>query len=551
MKHLHKMSRTLSGILFLTVMLMIAYFEFRYYRGIDENSSQCLTQNWVDENGDFFPLNGFSPEIANAQHPKKIFYNSDSFAQNEILLFCSRNMYVNVYLNDIPVYMDEPVHDAVYGTSPGIRWHMAVIPASDSAQTICIESSNVYENTNGLIDNIYLGAPADVFQSVIIKHFFAFFISILFILFGLALCGFFIYFMRKNRTGAEFVYLGTASVFAGLWSACESYLLSLFFGNSEFFHLVSYLCLISIPPAFGLIASCKLHGKAKHFSHFYVLFSCGNAIITSLLHFSGYREFHYTLTITHVLLFAFITVSFLLLRNYHVHGRYEKKDVIHIIGFSIIIFSVFTAILRYYWGNSSDFSFYFRLAIIGFILCMMIYQMLSLIDMIKNDAQADVIHKLAITDTLTQLYNRTAFLENEHLYTADGFATVGVIQFDINNLKTINDTLGHEKGDQLIRLTAEGIYTAFHHVGDCYRMGGDEFLVILTKKHPKSDYHHGMPVLLDFFQENRLFEDMPAASVCAEVAHGFVYDTSLSLEQVLHLADQKMYQNKKELKNRS
>ena len=51
----------------------------------------------------------------------------------------------------------------------------------------------------------------------------------------------------------------------------------------------------------------------------------------------------------------------------------------------------------------------------------------------------------------------------------------------MNNLKQCNDTWGHEKGDVYIRNSAKLIHEVFGNIGKCYRMGGDEFSVLLKE----------------------------------------------------------------------
>lgn len=551
-KSIQRVCCVFSGILFCIIIGMIAYLQLQSGKSSVTDFAVDLSASWVDEAGNAFTLNNFTYNSANEQNPKRIYYTLDSVPQDFLLMYYCRNMYSNIYINDQLTCKDQPLTDFLCGSSPGVRWHMAVIPVSDTPVTICLENVDVYTNTNGLMDDIYIGTSEQVFRAIIGKHFVASALSFLIILFGVILCGFFIYFIRKYHIGAEFVYLGAATFYAGIWSACESYLLPLFFGNSEFFHLISYLCLVAMPPSFGLIAMHKLSGKTKTVSSIYVLVSCINAAVTCFLHFSRIQEFHYTLGFTHLLLFAFIPVSFLLLQSYHFKGKHVNIDVLHIIGICIIAFSLFTALVHYYKGTSNDFSFYFRLCVIGFLLCMILYQMILLVQMIKNGTRADTLHSLAITDMLTQLYNRTAFQEHKKNYisSSTGCSKVGIVQFDINNLKTINDTMGHEKGDQLIKLAAQGILSSFEKYGNCYRMGGDEFLVVLTGKQPDLDYEKGIEYLETFCKKNTLMEEQEKP-IYVEIAHGFAFDYSLSLDEAIQSADKEMYKNKKILKEKN
>ena len=55
------------------------------------------------------------------------------------------------------------------------------------------------------------------------------------------------------------------------------------------------------------------------------------------------------------------------------------------------------------------------------------------------------------------------------------------IMFDLNNLKTVNDTMGHQKGDEMIKRVADVMSASLGKYGQCYRVGGDEFVFISTK----------------------------------------------------------------------
>ena len=59
--------------------------------------------------------------------------------------------------------------------------------------------------------------------------------------------------------------------------------------------------------------------------------------------------------------------------------------------------------------------------------------------------------------------------------------SLNVIVFDVNNLKLINDTYGHECGNALLIKASSAITTVFNHV-NTYRIGGDEFAVIIENE---------------------------------------------------------------------
>lgn len=84
------------------------------------------------------------------------------------------------------------------------------------------------------------------------------------------------------------------------------------------------------------------------------------------------------------------------------------------------------------------------------------------------------------TDRLTGLFNRHAYEENVSTIPENEIGEdLWLIELDINGLKETNDTLGHLAGDELICGTADCLKLTFCNFGQVYRMGGDEFLVVM------------------------------------------------------------------------
>ena len=154
---------------------------------------------------------------------------------------------------------------------------------------------------------------------------------------------------------------------------------------------------------------------------------------------------------------------------------------------------------------------------------------------------------LAYTDPLTGVKSKRAYLEAiEQINNGLADETVtefGVIVFDLNGLKNINDTLGHDAGDRYIKAGCQLICDTFGH-SPVYRIGGDEFAVILEGK----DYRDREELIRAFNAviEENLAEDAVVVSTSIDV-YDIEIDTDFST--VFERADKKMYERKRYLKS--
>lgn len=138
--------------------------------------------------------------------------------------------------------------------------------------------------------------------------------------------------------------------------------------------------------------------------------------------------------------------------------------------------------------------------------------------------QQAYLEKLSYRDMLTGLYNRNRYIERLEAYKQVQDQQIGAIYIDLNGLKKVNDEQGHRAGDELIVRAAGTIAGIFAE--DAYRVGGDEFVVILLDV-SREDFARKTEQLRRQMQEN---------SVDASI--GGVWQASTeNLENLLRLAD--------------
>ncbi|MBQ5332860.1 MAG: diguanylate cyclase [Oscillospiraceae bacterium] len=161
-------------------------------------------------------------------------------------------------------------------------------------------------------------------------------------------------------------------------------------------------------------------------------------------------------------------------------------------------------------------------------------------------AQMDYINSLAYTDSLTGINNNTAYLRDTAALRTDiekGTADFAVAVIDVNGLKHINDTLGHEKGNELINAAANTASEVFGRE-NTYRIGGDEFAVLMKNTNAEE--------FRRLSEKYTVTLEAHKCSVPVSAAIGTaVYDQSSdgSFEAVFRRADEEMYKIKAEMKS--
>lgn len=160
--------------------------------------------------------------------------------------------------------------------------------------------------------------------------------------------------------------------------------------------------------------------------------------------------------------------------------------------------------------------------------------------------------KLAYIDIPTGMRNRTAFeleLEMAENKIKKG-AYVCIITFDLNNLKLVNDRFGHTTGDRYIKAASQVILKHFSQLGTCYRVGGDEFAVIVIDQ----SYEEIETLLKKEFLKSpvSILDDshttwQPYFNISFGQAE-YTEDVDSSLHDTFNRADECMYSCKKKMK---
>ena len=165
----------------------------------------------------------------------------------------------------------------------------------------------------------------------------------------------------------------------------------------------------------------------------------------------------------------------------------------------------------------------------------------------KQAKEIETTKELAYLDPLTGVKNKHAYVELEinmdHLIHDKEIGDFSFFIFDLNDLKLINDTYGHDMGDRYIIKSVE-LIKKFFPGNEIYRFGGDEFVVILTGKDFEKRF--------DYLEKFNAHIEKSKNSTDPIVAVGFsdfVKEKDNTLRSVFLRADERMYSRKKTLKS--
>lgn len=165
-----------------------------------------------------------------------------------------------------------------------------------------------------------------------------------------------------------------------------------------------------------------------------------------------------------------------------------------------------------------------------------------------HEKELGVARYMAYTDPLTGVKNKAAYIDDvgliEKAIAEETLQELGVIFFDLNGLKIINDTQGHEKGDEYIKAACRIICQHFKR-SPVYRIGGDEFVAIL-KGEDYSNRKSLIEAFTKFIQEEKTKGGVIIASGFSEYHKA----RDGSFMRVFERADKNMYKCKKQLKEK-
>lgn len=429
---------------------------------------------------------------------------------------------------------------------PGCGWIIGYIDHGEGEPVkISIEYKAVTNKYAGTVNTVKLGNRGSLLLSVLLDN-----------AMGVLMCGILFsigiiialswLFTRKLINSSRLIYLSLFSFAVVVWSLPETNILQIFFGDMTVISTITFEALMILPIPLLLFFMSDVESLLQKSSKILLVLSILNFFVGNILQLLGVATLGETVISTHIFLLICAITLFVttLMKKFNQKNRwYEEKMVVtaSTIGLMFLIVTVGVDVTRYYILNYGDCGVFIRFGIIIYIFTLGVDSLSEAFNMMILGRKAKEYRQLAYRDMLTETMNRTAYKErldkiNDNLIKSKPI----IVMIDINELKYINDKNGHTEGDEYIKRNVDYINSMLGDIGECYRIGGDEFVVVIPDKHIKEFYE-----IIKIIDDRLKVDDSEV-----NFAFGYArYDESIDneIEDTIARADSLMYEKKQKM----
>lgn len=349
---------------------------------------------------------------------------------------------------------------------------------------------------------------------------------------------------RRSRPAAAILGLGTFILLSGVWILTDSQILTVFttdYGGE--LHkgtvvFISYISIMLLPILFiSFLERMLATNKVREVFSWLLLLNLAAFVTTSFFDFPKPVNFGFLLA-NHGLIYALMMIE--IVRNIRfvlIKKSGIKRDTVR----GILIFMLFSgaALVDFFFVTHHRYADIYAVGLAVLIVYMIKATAHNILSMYKENVKLELYKTMAYTDGMTQIKNKNAFAVEQE--TAPVNENTCYVVMDINGLKRVNDIFGHAQGDMVIRRAAQLIQEEFSEIGSCYRVGGDEFVVV-CKNVEETVVQGAIGGLEDREREIHSGTGIDVAIACGYAFGSAEINTSAGL---FAAADKAMYRNKK------
>lgn len=545
--------------LILTLLLLSDCKQDSTEQKIFSNKLTQIEYTWYDKNNNNIILNPFINNKNFKPHKEYTYYHKPikKVKIGDSLCFRSLSTDVTLYIGDKKVLTTPFKKNVISCNSPGTVWHFYKFKDEDLNKELKLKIKTYYNDTSCYITDMYVGDSSTYILNYIHKQFFSLLIGLITLFSGFIFIMLNLYINASQKLNKySLFHIGTFATFISIWILCSTHIFDFLPGAPQVIQFIACAILYLIPLPIIFFLASNFENIYNRLIELQIVFSLILFLLAYILHFNNIKDLHETLFLSHIsIVSCCLTIIINLIKIYinsrKKHERVEKTYfIINSFLFISIIILALADVYVYYSSASSDIGKYTKFAIIFVIIYLGVIAFQNIYNLDKEITHNNFIRELAYSDGLTKLGNRTAYHEKIQEIKDDiaNYSSIGIVTFDVNDLKTVNDSFGHNVGDDLIVSSANIIKNSFCTDCFCYRIGGDEFIALIISPNAKQIFKES---IVAFNVNIQNFNNYNNKQYTVSIAHGHDFYTKsakTSLDTVIKTSDKNMYNNKQAYK---
>lgn len=544
---MNKNVKRIAIALFTAVILVFLFFAFLMpHENMTFNNEKCTSynENWqyVDQSGDVLTVTlpcKLDVPFGQSYTIRHVLGDDLPYPAVVALRTSHQKLIVRIDGEEIYRYGYDDSKNSVF-SSVCSAWNLIRLPADAEGAAVEIELYADVELYNGVVNELQIGSKASILFHILSNGIVQAAVSVLSILIGIVLIILHFVFVRKYDMRKNALSIALFTINIGMWLFGESKLYQFISGNVVGAAAVTAVVFLLIP--FFSVKYCR---SIKEFKNdrillFLEIIYMVYAVVILILSLLKITDFWSIIFVSHVCIgIAGAVILYLLICDF-IKTR-DKMVAVSLISIIVLLGFGVLEIIWYYYDGTRRTGAFVAIGLLLFIFVQGISVVKGIVDIYKTSRLVNFYSWLSHKDDQTRFFNRRAY--DERMNSIINPQNTAIVMADINNLKEINDNFGHAKGDKAIAVCAEVINRVLGSYGQCYRIGGDEFVFIgigLTEKRIEEMLEDVQGAISDYK------DDFILSAACGYA----IFDSAIdkTIKDTAQRADFNMYQKKSEMK---
>lgn len=517
-----------------------------------ERDAQPLTSGWhlfIDgtlRDDDFHMPTVVRGEDLHEKEVRLVYNLSQTEAASRSLMFRTSQKSATVLFDGVEIYNFDANIDARRIKVYGYINHFVWLPGATEGAQLEIITTGFSEKSSNAFYPVYLGTRVSQIVSLFAYDGLSLIFGFIILTIAISIAVIAITLFRHLEVRQSALAFAGVEFCAGLWIIAGSMSTQLLVHNQLILLVGGVLAMFLLPYFLTRFVISMYHiRESKMLGRIVLLFPLAFVVI-SILQLFGVTDYHAFLTPAAIALFLYLIMLVSYAIKAYRQGNLAIKQfliamtalLISVFGELILLLLPFVTLLN---------ALILHVGILAFSAILLQQVLVLVMHYVERKGKEEYLLSLAHTDDLTGLGNRRAFKERmvELRNLQHESASVGIIVFDVNDLKVLNDLKGHAAGDLLLQSVANLLKKWSAGLGEVYRIGGDEFAMICEPCHTENYENLKKTIACD-----------EATQSCGTPHLSLAYGEALyskdgpyaSVDEAFAAADTEMYKHKGEMK---